>query len=44
MCNHPTRDYFYSVYTNTRICRHCWTEEKDKVNDDNGNQDKPRNQ
>ncbi len=26
-CLHSTREYFYSVYTNKRICRHCWTDE-----------------
>lgn len=29
MCGHSRRrDFFYSVYTNSRICRFCWTEEK----------------
>lgn len=29
VCSHnPRRDFFYSVYTNKRICRYCWTEEK----------------
>lgn len=28
MCSHnPNKDYFYSVYSNSRICRFCWTEE-----------------
>lgn len=28
MCTHnPRKDYFYSVYTNQRICKYCWTSE-----------------
>lgn len=30
-CPHPKRDYFYSVYTNKRICRHCWVDEDPTV-------------
>lgn len=31
MCSHSKRrDYFYSVYTNRRICRHCWTEAEEE--------------
>jgi hypothetical protein len=33
MCAHNKNQYFYSVYTNKRICKHCWTEEQEQEED-----------